>query len=300
MNKLKVYEECPICGSQQNKTALSCSDHTVSQEEFKISECSNCGFWFTNPIPDEEIIGDYYQSEDYISHSNTSKDLISKVYKAVRGYTIQKKLKLVKSYTESGKLLDIGCGTGEFLSACKEGGFDCLGIEPDNGARSMAIKNHGLEVKEEKALSKIKEDSIDVVTMWHVLEHVYHLQERISTIKNILSSNGTVIIAVPNRASFDAKYYKENWAAYDLPRHLYHFRKEDVQTLFSQNGFKLVKTLPMVFDSFYVSLLSEKYRSTSLQLIRAFCIGLISNLRAKFTKSGSFSSQIYILKKTKV
>lgn len=297
MNKLKVYEECPICEGQQNKTTLSCLDHTVSQEEFNISECSNCGFWFSNPIPKEEKIGAYYQSEDYISHSNTSKDLISKIYKTVREYTIQKKLKLVKSYSESGKLLDIGCGTGEFLSACKKGGYDCLGIEPDNGARSMAINNHGLEVKEEEALSQIKENSIDVVSMWHVLEHVYHLQERVSTIKRILSKNGTVIIAVPNRTSFDAKYYNENWAAYDLPRHLYHFREKDIETLFNQHDLKLVKTMPMLFDSFYVSLLSEKYRSSSFHLLRAFSIGLISNLKAKFKKSGSFSSQIYILKK---
>jgi 2-polyprenyl-3-methyl-5-hydroxy-6-metoxy-1,4-benzoquinol methylase len=294
---MKHYHECPICGHDKFELAMECKDFTVSNETFKINDCTNCNFRFTNPVPEESRIGSYYESEEYISHSNTSKGLINQLYQSVRNITLKKKLKLIQSITNGNYILDIGSGTGEFLSTCKTAGYNTVGIEPSEKARSFAVEQYGLDIRPEKELTKLNGESFDVVSMWHVLEHVYPLKERVSEIKSLLKKGGYAIIAVPNHDSYDAKKYQEHWAAYDVPRHLYHFKINDIKRLFEENGFKLEETLPMKFDSFYVSMLSEKYKKGSTSLVSSFFTGLISNLKAKAGKSPGYSSQIYILKK---
>jgi predicted SAM-dependent methyltransferase len=128
--------------------------------------------------------------------------------------------------------------------------------------------------------------------MWHVLEHVYHLKRDIAELVRILKPDGSLIIAVPNMSSKDAKQYKEFWAAYDVPRHLYHFQKETIVNLMSQFNLSCKEILPMKFDSYYVSMLSEKYKNG--KLVSGVLNGLKSNLDAK---SGGFSSQIYVFRK---
>lgn len=293
---MEILTKCPICNSSDFKLFLICKDYTVSRETFNIVQCNSCGFKFTNPRPEAKELGKYYKSEEYVSHSNTSRGFINSTYQAVRKYTLFKKLQLISRYFKTGTILDIGCGTGEFLNTCKNAKWSTLGIEPDNDVRAMAIKNYSLDVREEEDLKNLASASFDIITMWHVLEHVPELNECVEELKRLIKPKGVIIIAVPNSNSYDARIYKENWAAYDVPRHLYHFAPRDIETLFTKHEMKVFRILPMVFDSFYVSMLSEKCRTGRVNLFRAFWNGFLSNIVA--LKSGrTNSSQIYLIRK---
>lgn len=293
---MEIINHCPICNASEFRLFLECKDYTVSQETFKIVECTSCGFKFTNPRPEENRLGEYYKSEEYISHSNTKKGFINLAYQSVRKYTLLKKLQLISKFYKTGKILDIGCGTGEFLKTVKDANWDTLGIEPSESARKMAIENYGLDVREEAALKQLKNESFDLITMWHVLEHVPHLNERIEDLKRLLKPKGLIVIAVPNCNSLDAQKYAQYWAAYDVPRHLYHFTPKDIESLFKKHEMNLIRILPMVFDSFYVSILSEKYQTGKTNLFTAVWNGFRSNISALKTGKTS-SSQIYLIKK---
>jgi 2-polyprenyl-3-methyl-5-hydroxy-6-metoxy-1,4-benzoquinol methylase len=296
---METINNCPVCLQGKFSLSISCEDYTVSHETFGVMQCDSCGFRFTNPHPDEREMGKYYLAEDYISHSDTSKGIVNKLYQIVRNYTIGKKVKLINKLArsqkpEAGSLLDIGCGTAEFLHACKQNGWNVTGIEPSEVARKNAQHKYGITPLPQEKLLALTGKKFDVISLWHVLEHIHQLDKTLEQINKLLRDEGVLIIAVPNCDSWDAKKYGTYWAAWDVPRHLYHFTKKDIETLFKRYGFKLTEILPMKFDSFYVSLLSEKYKSGRSNLISGFLNGLISNLSAG--KNG-YSSQIYIFKK---
>jgi len=293
-----LLDKCPVCLNKNLVNKLSCTDHTTSKEKFTIVSCETCDFTFTNPRPKDESLGEYYKSEMYISHTNSDKGLFNWMYQTVRRYAIRTKLTLLKSVINSGYHLDIGCGTGEFLNACQQTGFKAEGVEPSKLAREQAINNYNLSVSENTNLEQFKDDTFDSISMWHVLEHVPNLIKTITEFKRILNKNGKAIIAVPNHKSWDSSYYSEFWAAWDVPIHLWHFSKETIKLLFNKNGFKLIKTKPMLFDSFYVSLLSEEFKTGKKKFISGFFIGIISNIIGLFTKRGC-SSTIYVFEKQK-
>jgi len=291
--------KCFVCGGSELQPFINCKDYTVSKSDFNIVSCKTCGFKFTNPRPDVTEIGKYYESDDYISHSDSGKGIVNSLYKLVRNYTINKKVNLVDSFTKDKTILDIGCGTGTFLNACNKSGWMARGLEPSENARKFALNTYKLEIKAENELSKLPNKSFSIITMWHVLEHVNLLNERIEELNRLLKDDGTIIIAVPNCNSYDANYYKEFWAAYDLPRHLYHFTPDSIEKLLKKHNLKILKKLPMVFDSYYVSLLSEKYKTGKTNLIKAILTGFRSNLKAG-RDINTFSSIIYIIKKEKI
>lgn len=293
---MEYLDQCPICESQDFEEIISSKDYFLTQEHFNIDTCNSCGIKFTNPRPLAKNIFNYYKSEDYISHSNTSKGLVNKLYKAVRTYTLTRKIQLIRKYKPSGKLLDIGSGSGEFLFTISQNKFTVTGIEPDQKARDFSISKYNLQVFDESFLDKLEPHSFDVITMWHVLEHVYDLSARIEQLSKLLKDDGILIVAVPNSSSYDAKKYGEYWAAYDLPRHIYHFTKKDIWNLFKTHKFEVRKIVPMKFDSFYISMLSEKYKTGSNKYIKAFLVGMISNFLARFTKN-NYSSLTYVIKK---
>jgi 2-polyprenyl-3-methyl-5-hydroxy-6-metoxy-1,4-benzoquinol methylase len=292
---MQTLQNCPICHSQNLKPFLTCQDYTVSNEKFNISECADCHFKFTNPRPEPEIIGKYYQSQDYISHSDTNKGIINKVYQLVRNYTLQSKLKLIHKLNnqKTGKILDIGCGTGMFLKVCKDGGWEIAGTEPDDATRQRAQENSGVEIAED--FMKLEKGSFDIITMWHVLEHIHELDACVEQLKKLLSPTGILLIAVPNHESYDGQFFQEYWAAYDVPRHLSHFTQKNIKQLFEKNGMKLAATKPMWFDAFYISMLSTKYKTGKINYLQSFFKGLTSNNKA--SQNNQFSSLIYILKK---
>ncbi|MDX1348755.1 MAG: class I SAM-dependent methyltransferase [Putridiphycobacter sp.] len=289
---MNTIKECPICHGTKFSPVLTAKDFTVSHEMFSIVSCSQCQFQFTNPIPSIDTIGEYYKSESYVSHTSSKKGLINRIYHIVRSYTLKRKVGLVRKMSVGNKILDIGAGTGHFVKALIDAGFEAEGLEPDIDARAIAKSSHNVSLSPIEELYQVEEKSCDVITMWHVLEHVYHLQKDVHQISKILKDDGTLIVAVPNRLSYDAQKYKAYWAAYDLPIHLYHFTPRDISTLFAKFNMEVSEVLPMKFDSFYVSMLSEQYKGGNM--IRAFWTGLLSNLKAR---SGSYSSQIYVLRK---
>lgn len=295
---MEKITNCYICNGNNFEDFLSCKDFTVSNEIFTIVKCNTCGFVFVNPRPKENIIGKYYESENYVSHSNTNKGLVNKVYKIVRNYTLKQKVSIIKEHSSGKKIMDIGCGIGLFLAKCKKNGFETLGIEPNENARKIATTELGLKIEDENYLDKIDNNSFDIICMWHVLEHVSNLNKRVEELKRILSKDGVLIIAVPNYLSFDAIYYKEFWAGFDVPRHLYHFSAETIKKLFAKHNMEIEKILPMKFDSFYVSMLSEKYKTKRANFFNAFLIGWKSNKIAK-QSSVSYSSQIFVIRNKK-
>lgn len=293
---MKQIQNCPVCSHNSFNEELSCVDHTYSKESFSIYSCKNCLFWFTNPIPEEKNIGEYYKSEEYVSHSNTKKGLINTLYHWVKKHSIKKKYQLVSPFLKGNNtLMDYGCGAGDFLSFCKSNGVNVSGYEPSDEARVVAEKTSGLKLKSTSQIH-LEKDKFDVITMWHVLEHVYHLNADFSKLVSLLNNSGRLVVAVPNRESYDATHYKEMWAAYDLPRHLYHFTKKDILTFAKNHGLEVEKVLPMKFDSFYVSMLSEKYKGGNF--IVGIFNGLFSNLKAG-KNNPNHSSLIYVLKKRK-
>lgn len=294
-----ILNTCPVCGSAQIKPVFEVVDYTVSREKFPVFHCGDCTARFTNNVPDEKEIGAYYKSEDYISHTETSKGLINSVYHSVRRRTLQQKKLLVKNVSgkETGALLDLGCGTGAFLQVMQEAKWTVKGLEPDPDARKMASAR-GLDVSASTQFFHLPPASFDVVTMWHVLEHVHELHAYMEQLKQVLKPDGWLVIAVPNYTSGDAQRYGKTWAAYDVPRHLYHFSPQSVKRLAEQHGLSVNDIRPMWFDSFYVSMLSEKYRgSGSLGLIKALWNGALSNLGAA-RDTTHCSSLIYLIRKT--
>ncbi len=297
---METLTNCPICQLSELKEFLECMDYTVSKDKFKIVECASCGFHFTNPRPTEAECGKYYQSEDYVSHSDTKKGLINSLYHYARKFTLKKKLKLVTSVSKKsqGSLLDLGCGTGAFLNICKENGWKVQGIEPSPDARAVAKKNYGIELNDVNTWDKFQDNSLDAVTAWHVLEHVYNLENEVKQVRRALTADGTFIVALPNCSSADAKFYGKHWAAYDVPRHIWHFTPANVKRFFEDNGFKLEAVLPMPWDAYYICMLSEKYKAGNVNYGRAMVHGWTSNNNAK-NSGNTWSSQIYILKPVK-
>jgi len=275
--------------------SITVKDHSVSGEEFQLIQNSEYGFLETQPQPSSDKLPEYYQSEDYISHTDSKRNLFEKAYHLVRSISLKKKLNLINSLaSEEKKLLDVGCGTGDFLKTAQQNNWQISGIEPNKEARDIANKKTNNSVFETEQLLKFKPNSFNVITLWHVLEHLPNLEEQIAIFKKLLKPNGTLIIAVPNYKSYDAKHYKQFWAAYDVPRHFWHFNQASISKLVSKQSFKVEKVKPMWFDSFYVSMLSEKYKSGKMNPIKAIWVGLLSNVKAITTKEAS--SLIYIIK----
>ena len=289
---------CPICQGTSFEEIDQVKDHSITGEVFGLGRCLNCNFTLTLDPPSEESIGRYYKSDVYISHSDTRATFMDKVYHWVRSRMLERKASLIENYSslKTGRLLDVGSGTGYFANHMVKKGWDVEGIEIDQAAREKSIAQFGLTIHPPTKIYTLDNGAYDGITMWHVLEHVKDLEGYLKAYYSALNDQGTLIIAVPNCASHDANLYKSFWAAYDVPRHLWHFTHKDMKALTGKYGFNLVDLKPMPWDAFYVSILSEKYQGSSLAMIRGAWRGLMSNIAA-FGKPEKSSSIIYILKK---
>lgn len=289
---LDLLRQCPLCGSSQFSQYLTCTDYTATNEDFNLQQCVTCKFILTNPRPDSESLSRYYDSEEYISHSGRSTGLITALYLQARKRTIKWKRKLVSRYKPVGSILDFGCGTGQVLNEFRINGWTISGVEPSPNARQLAANLTGTNIA--SSTSDLEHRQFDVITMWHVLEHIPNLNSQLAELKSMLNPGGFMLIAVPNNEAADAAHYRQFWAAWDVPRHLWHFTKETMSILLQAHGLRIKEVLPMTLDAYYVSLLSEKYlgHSQPIALLRAFFNGLQSNRKARATTN--YSSLIYI------
>ncbi len=337
---MDILKNCPVCGHEQHTNFLTCKDYTVSHEKFSLVKCNQCDFCFTNPRPSATEIGKYYESEKYISHSNTKKGLFSILYQNIRQKALKNKTNWIEKLAKSGNLsynlkgvklkkdenseknknldisiLDYGCGTGEFLNICQQKGWEIAGIEPSEDARLQAINTNKiniyadifeiLEENQKKTVENSEKDSLenntqetikkqfDFITLWHVLEHVHDLDNTIKAFYDLLKEDGFLLIAVPNHATQEAGYYKEYWAGYDVPRHLYHFTPKTIEKLLKKFDFEVIQEYPMIYDAYYISLLSGQYKNGYKNYIWATLQGYLSNQHAK-KNEGNYSSVLYI------
>ena len=281
---------------QNNLQNLLLKDFSVTGESFYLKKNESYGFYETHPRPPFKVLDTYYNSDDYISHTNSKRSLFEGLYHFVRKITLKNKFSLINSFEiPTKRLLDVGCGTGAFISYASHKSWHVTGIEPNYAARSRCTDTIKSFVFDTHHLNILSKETFDVITLWHVMEHIYRLEDQMNLICSLLHNKGRLIVALPNYKSFDSKYYKEKWAAFDVPRHLYHFNQNSVEQFFKKRNFKLLKVKPMFFDAFYVSILSERYKKNRFALFKGALIGLISNLHA--LKTGEFSSKIYILEK---
>lgn len=290
---MKIQNEltCQACGSTALIPHLEVKDYFFSGESFELYHCNKCQLLITSPQPSEEKLSSYYQSPDYISHTNRITNFITLAYKIVRNLSINNKYLLVNKYTDGSKILDVGCGTGYFLAKMKSRNWQIQGVEPDTTARSQAEKI--LNQPMASSLYEIRE-KYPAITLWHVLEHMPDLNKVVAYLQSILQEKGTLFVALPNHESYDASFYKQYWAGYDVPRHLYHFNKNSVKNLMSAHQLKVTHIMPMYWDSFYVAMLSEKYKHGKNRPVHAFWKGLVSNLKA--SEKMNYSSLIYVIK----
>lgn len=288
---------CLICGHTELKKELTCKDFVATGESFELYRCTQCSLLFTNPRPSASEIGPYYQSNRYVSHAGDKKDFsfMYKVYDWVRDYSIKQKINHIKTYKSSGTLMDLGCGLGYFLhGVVTEGSFNALGVDISQEAVDYVRQKFGHDVKNESDLDYLESQSFDVITQWHVLEHVHLLNERMLQLKRLLKTDGFLFIAVPNSDSWDAKYYKEYWDGYDVPRHLYHFNQQSFNRLMEKHGFKVVETRSMPFDAPYISMRSEVHRGNKLEFVRGAISGLRSTISAQ--RNNDHSSLLFVVK----
>lgn len=293
-----THSSCPLCKGSRIAKRFTCKDHFATNEEFEVHECRDCGFVFTQGIPDEKEIGRYYESQTYISHSNTKKGLLNKVYHCVRAIMLRKKVNLIERLTllKNGSILDYGAGTGYFARAMEKTGWDVTAIEKSPHARELAQKEFGFRMFPEEHLKQIEGKELDVVTLWHVMEHIQELDTFWDELYRILDDTGIAVIAVPNCKSYDAMHYKENWAAYDVPRHLWHFTPGTIMRWGEKHNFILEREYTMPFDGFYISMLSERYKGSGVPGIRGFRTAL-KGWFAQWTRRDASSSIIYVFRK---
>lgn len=289
-----MNNKCPWCGSNKAQINLWLKDEFLTKKDFHICECLNCGLLYTMPRPSKEKIGAYYKSDEYYSHQENKKGFVPRLYEAIKKINLKHKFRLASRDLPVGKLLDIGCGVGDFLHVAENKGWQCTGVEPSEEAREIARQRIKGDLLYSEDLEQLPDQSFDLITMWHVLEHVDDLKWQVAQLQRLIKPNGRIVIAVPNYRSYDGRFYNAFWAAYDVPRHLNHFNKTVVTKIFKTSGLSLVSMDKLVWDAYYISFMSEQYKHHFMPLVRGVFRGLVSNAKAR--RSGEWSSLVYVFR----
>jgi 2-polyprenyl-3-methyl-5-hydroxy-6-metoxy-1,4-benzoquinol methylase len=290
-----MNNSCPWCGSDKAQINLWLKDEFLTKEDFHICECLNCGLLYTMPRPKKEKMGEYYKSNEYYSHQENKKGFIPKVYEKVKKTNLKYKYKLATKGLDIGKMLDIGSGVGDFLHTAESHGWQCIGVEPSEDAKNIARQRTKANLIESAEIENLPDQMFDVITMWHVLEHIDNLRWQVEQLQRLIKPKGRIVIALPNYKSYDGQYYKEKWAAYDVPRHLNHFNRTTIVKIFNTKGLRLISTDKLKWDAYYISYMSEQYKLHQFPLLRGALRGWLSNIKAR--RSGEWSSLVYIFEK---
>lgn len=289
-----MNNKCPWCGSNKAQINLWLKDEFLTKKDFHICECLNCGLLYTMPRPSKEKIGAYYKSDEYYSHQENKKGFVPRLYEAIKKINLKHKFRLASRDLPVGKLLDIGCGVGDFLHVAENKGWQCTGVEPSEEAREIARQRIKGDLLYSEDLEQLPDQSFDLITMWHVLEHVDDLKWQVAQLQRLIKPNGRIVIAVPNYRSYDGRFYNAYWAAYDVPRHLNHFNRTVLTKIFKTSGLSLVCMDKLVWDAYYISFMSEQYKHHFMPLVRGVFRGLVSNAKAR--RSGEWSSLVYVFR----
>lgn len=289
-----MNNKCPWCGSNKAQINLWLKDEFLTKKDFHICECLNCGLLYTMPRPSKEKIGAYYKSDEYYSHQENKKGFVPRLYEAIKKINLKHKFRLASRDLPVGKLLDIGCGVGDFLHIAEHNGWQCTGVEPSEEAREIARQRIKGDLLYSEDLNHLPDQSFDLITMWHVLEHVDDLKWQVAQLQRLIKPNGRIVIAVPNYRSYDGRFYNAYWAAYDVPRHLNHFNRTVITKIFKTSGLSLVSMDKLVWDAYYISFMSEQYKHHFMPLVRGVFRGLVSNAKAR--RSGEWSSLVYVFR----
>lgn len=294
---------CPGCGFEgEHAVHTRATDHTVSGEQFAVALCPSCALLHTLPRPEGAALDRYYDSPDYISHTSAKRNLMERLYNVGRGWALKQKIALIQRHSPKPTdakpmhLLDVGAGTGHFLAEARQNGYTVTGVEPSAAARQVAERSQKIALLTEDSLGSLPDGRFDVITLWHVLEHVPAPQARLAELHRLLSPTGILCIAVPNPQSADASHYGPDWAAWDVPRHLNHFMPNVMRGMGAKAGLKSIATKGLVLDAFYIALLSERYRTGETRWLPAIQQGLASNAKAR-RHSDTWSSQVYLFKR---
>jgi SAM-dependent methyltransferase len=289
---------CQVCGGEEFKLLFDCTDHLVSRRQFPVEKCSRCGFTMTGNAPGPDVIGSYYESPDYISHTGGEKTIADILYGFARTIMLGTKARKVKRFTKlrTGSILDIGAGTGHFVKRLRSMGWQAVGVEVSDTARDYALDKNGIELLASLSAGDFRKGQFDAVTLWHVLEHIHDTEDLLRNISQLIKPGGTLLLALPNCMSADARFYREHWAAYDVPRHLWHFDSRSINILVSRHGFDFVASLRMPFDSFYISILSEKSRNCKYPFITGMLRGFLFWLWSLLIKERS-SSLLFVFRR---
>ncbi len=271
----------------------STKDFLVSGESFEVRLDQESQVAYTHPKPSETQLPRYYASEDYISHGNQKASFIDKVYAVVQKRMLHQKQQWLQKFAQKDQTyLDFGCGTGNLVAYLNNNGWKAFGVEPSEKARLFSEAPN--EVFPD--LKQVPKKNFEIIALWHVLEHLPNPAASLDALKDHLAKDGFLFLALPNYNSFDAKHYQDDWAAYDVPRHLWHFSEKGIVGLCKQHGFEMVESKGLFFDAFYVSYLSEKHKNSKAAFIRGMAIGLWSNMLAFFTQA--YSSKVYVFRKS--
>ena len=292
--KMHDQDYCPLCSKSDLQVFREVSDWRGSQETFTIRQCTNCHFLITTPRPVNEELGRYYPSEDYVSHTDKPKGLFDKVYFAVQQKNLKDKHQKISKFITQGQLLDYGCGAGSFMQFMKQNSWEVEGVELSEQAAAIASKRVGAKVLSPLNYEK-KEASFDLITLWHVLEHLPEIEDRLVDFYRWLKPGGYLFLALPNHRSLDARHFGSHWAAWDVPIHLWHFNQESMKQLAKRMEMEWVDTFPMPFDAYYVSMISAKNKGQTFWPLSGLWRGWRSNVQAQ--RTGEASSLIYVLKK---
>lgn len=292
---LEEVAQCPVCHGTKFQNTITCADHTTTGELFHVKHCEDCTLGITSPRPPEAEAARYYQSEAYISHSGKSKGLFDSIYLLIRSLTVRWKYRLIQPYLGSQGLLDVGCGTGSFLQIVHQNGHPVQGVEPSEIARESIPKT----IPVTSSLDQLQGKTFDVITLWHVIEHIYQLEGTLQKLKSLMAPGAALFLAVPNHESADAKKYRQAWAAYDVPRHIWHFNRKSMATFLQREGLRITAVIPMKLDAYYVSLLSERYRRSGSPGIKGLTQAIYSALRSNRSakRDGNYSSLIFVVQK---